>query len=138
MSDGLTAIHHKNYQLARTKLRQAKALRPESREVNDALAQVDQSIRLSQIETYRRQAVASEQSENWQQALNAYQQVLEVDSALQFAVQGKQRALKHIRIDKRILFFSPPAFFPAPAASEPYPPWFFRDVSPPHRLSAPL
>jgi serine/threonine protein kinase len=105
MSDGLTAIHNQKYQLARTKLRQAKALRPESREVNDALAQVDQSIRLSQIETYRRQAVASEQSENWQQALNAYQQVLEVDSALQFAVQGKQRALKHIRIDKRILFF---------------------------------
>jgi serine/threonine protein kinase len=105
MSDGLTAIHNQKYQLARTKLRQAKVLRPESREVNDALAQVDQSIRLSQIETYRRQAVASEQSENWQQALNAYQQVLEVDSALQFAVQGKQRALKHIRIDKRILFF---------------------------------
>ena len=105
MSDGLTAIHHKNYQLARTKLRQAKALRPESREVNDALAQVDQSIRLARIETYRRQAVVSEQSENWQQALDAYEQVLKVDSTVQFAVQGKEHALKRIRIEKRLNFF---------------------------------
>ncbi|MBW2489392.1 MAG: protein kinase [Deltaproteobacteria bacterium] len=105
MSDGLTAIHNKNYQLAQTKLRQAKALRPESREVNDALIQVDQSLRLARIETYRRQAVVSEQSENWQQALDTYEQVLAVDSTVQFAVQGKQRALKHIRIDKRLDFF---------------------------------
>ena len=105
MSEGLTAIHNKDYQLARTKLRQAKALQPQSREVKDALAQVDQSIRLSRIETYRRQALASEQSENWQQALNAYEQVLKIDSSVQFAVQGKQRALKHIGIDKRLTFF---------------------------------
>lgn len=105
MSDGLTAIHNKNYQLARTKLSQAKALRPESREAQDALAQVDQSIRLSRIEAYRKQAANSEQSENWQQALNAYEGVLEIDSNLQFAVQGKQRALKHLRIDKRLNFF---------------------------------
>ncbi|MBW2469491.1 MAG: hypothetical protein JRE62_09335, partial [Deltaproteobacteria bacterium] len=105
MSDGLTAIHNKNYQLAQTKLRQAKALRPESREVKDALIQVDQSLRLARIETYRRQAVVSEQSENWQQALDTYEQVLAVDSTVQFAVQGKQRALKHIRIDKRLDFF---------------------------------
>jgi serine/threonine protein kinase len=105
MSEGLTAIHNKDYQLAGTKLRQAKALRPQSQEVNDALAQVNQSIRLSRIETYRRQAVVAEQSENWQQALNAYQQVLKIDSTVQFAVQGKQRALKHLRIDKRLAFF---------------------------------
>ena len=105
MSDGLTAIHNKNYQLARTKLRRAKALRPQSREVNDALTQVDQSIRLGQIESYHQQAVVSEQSENWQQALSAYQQVLKIDPTLQFAVQGKQRAAKHIRIDKRLDFY---------------------------------
>ena len=105
MSDGLTAFHNKNYQLARTKLRQAKALRPQSREVNDALAQVDQSLRLSRIETYRQQAVSSEQSENWQKALDAYQQVLNIDATVQFAMQGKQRAAKLIRINKRLDFF---------------------------------
>jgi len=105
MSEGLTAFHRKDYQLARTKLRNALKYKPESREVKDALAQVDQSIRLSRIEAYRRQAAVSEQSEDWQQVLNAYQQVLEIDSNVAFAVQGKQRALKHIRIDKRLNFF---------------------------------
>jgi serine/threonine protein kinase len=105
MSEGLTAFHRKDYQLARTKLRNALKYHPESREVKDALAQVDQSIRLSRIEAYRRQAAASEQSEDWQQALNAYQQVLKIDSNVAFAVQGKQRASKRIRIDKRLNFF---------------------------------
>jgi serine/threonine protein kinase len=105
MSAGLTALHNNNYQLARAKLLKAKSFRPKSREVKDALAQVDQSIRLANIETYRQKATAAEQAENWEQALNAYQQALKIDSNVQFAVQGKQRSLKFIRIDKRINFF---------------------------------
>ena len=105
MSEGLTALHNNNYQLARTKLLKAKSFRPQSREVKDALTQVDQSIRLASIETYRQKATAAEQAENWEQALNAYQQALKIDSNVQFAVQGKQRSLKFIHIDKRINFF---------------------------------
>jgi serine/threonine protein kinase len=105
MSEGLTALHDNNYKLARTKLLKAKSFRPQSREVKDALAQVDQSIRLAHIETYRQRATAAEQAENWEQALNAYQQALKIDSNVQFAAQGKQRSLKFIRIDKRINFF---------------------------------
>ena len=86
-------------------MRQALKIRPESREARESLAQVDQSIRLSQIETYRRQAAASEKSENWQQAFSAYQKVLEIDPNVAFAVQGKQRASKHMRINKRLDFF---------------------------------
>ncbi len=105
MSEGLTAFHSKDFQVARAKLREALKYQPESREVKDALAQVDQSIRLSRIEAYRRQAAAAEKSENWQQASNAYQRVLKIDSMVAFAVQGNQRALKHLRIEKRLNFF---------------------------------
>ena len=105
MSEGLTALHNNNLKLAQTKLLKAKSFRPKSREVKDALAQVDQSIRLARIETYRKKAAAAERQENWQQALNAYQQALKIDSNVQFAAQGKQRSLKFIRIDKRINFF---------------------------------
>jgi tetratricopeptide (TPR) repeat protein len=105
MSEGLTALHNDNYTLARAKLLKARSFRPKSREVKDALALVDQSIRLARIETYRRKAAAAEQAENWQQALDAYQEVLNIDSNVRFAVQGKQRALKLIRINKRIHFF---------------------------------
>jgi serine/threonine protein kinase len=105
MSEGLTALHNENYTLARTKLLKAKSFRPKSREVTDALALVDQSIRLARIETYRQKAADAEQAENWQEALNAYEQVLNIDSNVRFAVQGKERALKLIRIEKRLNFF---------------------------------
>jgi tetratricopeptide (TPR) repeat protein len=105
MSEGLTALHQNDYQLARAKLLKAKSFRPQSREVKDALAQVDQSIRLARIESYRQKATAAEQAENWQQALDAYLQVLKIDANVQFATRGKERAQSHIRIDKRINFF---------------------------------
>jgi serine/threonine protein kinase len=105
MSEGLTAFHHNDYQVARAKLLKAKSLRPKSREVKDALAQVDQSIRLARIETYRQKAAAAEQAEDWDQALDAYLQVLKIDANVQFAAQGQIRAQERIRLDKRINFF---------------------------------
>jgi hypothetical protein len=105
MSEGLTALHHNDYQLARTKLLKAKSFRPESQEAIDALSQVDQSIRLARIEIYRQQAADAEQAENWAKALDAYLQVLEIDANIQFAARGKKRAQDRIRIDKRIHFF---------------------------------
>jgi tetratricopeptide (TPR) repeat protein len=105
MSEGLTALHNNNVELAREKLLKAKSFRPESLEVRDALAQVDQAIRLANIETHRQKALAAEQAENWEQALNAYQQALKIDPNVQFAELGKQRSLKLMRIDKRIDFY---------------------------------
>ena len=105
MSEGLTALHRKDHQLARAKLLKAKSFRPESQEVKDALAQVDQSIRLARIKTYRQKAADAEKAENWQQALDAYLQVLKIDANVLFAAQGKEYAQNRIRIDKRINFF---------------------------------
>jgi serine/threonine protein kinase/tetratricopeptide (TPR) repeat protein len=105
MSEGLSALHANNYSLAREKLLKAQSFRPTSQEAKDALAQVDQSIRLAGIESYRRKADDAEQAEKWEQALDAYLQVLKIDPDIQFAIQGKQRALAYIRLDKRINFF---------------------------------
>jgi hypothetical protein len=105
MSEGLSALYANNYTLAREKLLKAQSFRPKSQEVKDALAQVDQSIRLADIEIYRQKASEAEQAEKWEQALDAYLQVLKIDPNVQFASHGKQRALDHIRIDKRINFF---------------------------------
>ena len=105
MSQGLAALHRNEYQDARTKLLKAKSFRPESPEAKDALAQVDQAIRLARIETYRQKALDAEQAENWEQALDAYLHVLEIDASIQFATQGKTRAQERIRIDRRIDFF---------------------------------
>ena len=105
MSAGLAAFHRKEYKLARSRLLEAKSLKSESREVSDALFQVNQAIRLSKIENLRQAAQKAERSEDWQAALKSYLAVLDIDKNLQFAVRGKERALEQIEIDKRIRFF---------------------------------
>jgi len=105
MSEGLTALHRNDLQVARTKLLKAKSFRPDSREVEDALTQVDQAIRLARIETYRQKATVAERAENWPEALDAYSQALKIDANVQFAAQGKKHVEDRIRIDRRINFF---------------------------------
>lgn len=105
MSEGLTAFHQNDLKLARTRLLKAKSLKPESREVSDALFQVDQAIRLSGIDRLRQKAQAAERLEDWREALESYLAALDIDNNLKFAAQGKERALEQIRIDKRIHFF---------------------------------
>lgn len=105
ISDGLNAYHNNDYQLARTKLLKAKAFKPDSREVQDALTQVDTAIRLSQIKQLKQKAAASEDSEDWARALELYLQILKLDPNVQFAVQGKKQTLQRIQITKRIHFF---------------------------------
>jgi len=105
MSAGLTALHKNDYDLANTKLLQARSLKPDSREVADALFQVDQARRLVRIDRLHEQARLADQSEQWQSALEAYLAVLDVDQNLQFAVRGKERALAQIRLAKRLNFF---------------------------------
>jgi len=105
MSEGLAAFHGNNYQLAKANLLKAKSFKPESKEVEDALAQVEQAIRLARIEELRKNALNSENSEKWEQALKSYLAILEIDQHVQFAARGKERSLKQIRIIKRINFF---------------------------------
>jgi tetratricopeptide (TPR) repeat protein len=105
MSDGLTAYHNGRYQLARTTLLKAKSYRPDSREVKSALLQVDEAIRLDNIEKLRQKAMSAEQAENWKQALKSYLAVLKIDPDISFAVKGKKHAMEHIRVAKRMGFF---------------------------------
>jgi tetratricopeptide (TPR) repeat protein len=105
MSAGLAALAQKDLQTARSRLLEARAIRPDDPGVVDALAQTDQAIRLNRIENLRQTAIRAEQSEDWEQALASYQNVLELDSNIRFAVQGTARALDYIRINKRIRFF---------------------------------
>lgn len=105
MSAGLTAFHNNDYALARTRLLKAKSLKPGSREVSEALLQVDQALRLARIERLRDAAQKAEQSEDWQAALKSYLAVLDIDKNLRFATRGKERARQQIRIAKRLDFY---------------------------------
>ncbi len=105
MSEGLTAFHRNDLSRARTRLLEAKSLKPASREASDALLQVDGALRLARIDALQSEAQAAAQSEDWQRALQSYQAVLDIDANVQFAVQGKKQVLERIRIAERLQFF---------------------------------
>ncbi len=105
MSDGLTAYHEGRYQSARTMLLKAKSFQPDSREVQSALVQVNEAIRLDTIEKLRQKSMAQEQAEDWDQALKSYMAVLNIDPSISFAVQGKESSQEHIRISRQITYF---------------------------------
>jgi tetratricopeptide (TPR) repeat protein len=101
----MAAFNNHEYPAALKKLISAKALRPNSPEVREALLQVDQALRLARIAELQNQALAAEQREDWQVALKSYQAVLDIDRNVQFAGHGKNRAVEQIRIAKRLDFF---------------------------------
>jgi Flp pilus assembly protein TadD len=105
MSQGLTALHQKDYQRAGAALLKARALKPDSSEAADALLQVDQAQRLARIDRLREKARIADQSEQWQQALEAYLAVLDIDKNIQFAARGRDRAQERIRLAKRLNYY---------------------------------
>ena len=105
MSAGLAALAKNDLEAARSRLLEARAIRPDDPGVADALAQTDQAIRLNRIENLRQTAMRAEQTEDWEQALASYQKVLGLDGNIRFAVQGTARAQDYIRVNKRMSFF---------------------------------
>ena len=105
MSAGLAALNQNDLQKARSRLMEARSIRPDDPGVADALAQTDQAIRLNRIENLRQTATQAELSEDWEKALASYQKVLGLDGNIRFAIKGTARAQDYIRVNSRIRFF---------------------------------
>ena len=105
MSSGFAALQNNEYERARKTFQKAGSFKPNSSEVQDALAQVDQAIRLARIEDLRKEALVAEQAEDWKKALESYLAVIEIDPAIQFAVQGKALSLERVILEKRFNFY---------------------------------
>ncbi len=102
MSGGITALHAHDYGRARQLLLKARSIKPDSPEVNDALAQADSALKRARIAELQNEAAAAERSEDWNGALAAYQSLLSLDSSIQFALQGKERAIKRKEMEEDI------------------------------------
>lgn len=105
LSNGLTAYHEKNYALARSELTEAREFKPNAPEVLEALAQVEAAVRLQSIGAIQAKAAEAEALEDWARASDLYAAALALDGTLQFAVQGRERALRRLQIDKRLQFY---------------------------------
>jgi tetratricopeptide (TPR) repeat protein len=105
LSAGLTAYHDKNYPLAKSELTEAKKLKPNAREVDEALDQVEAAARLQSIGDMHAKAAEAEAKEDWARALDLYAAALSIDGTLQFAIQGRERALGRAELDRRLQFY---------------------------------
>jgi tetratricopeptide (TPR) repeat protein len=106
MSEGLEALAVGDYLSARAAFRMAQQLMPGSPEPADGLMQVDQGLKLQSIVTLEQEAQVLEESEHWAGAATTYEEILEVDPNLAFAIEGLAKARSmtalHQRFDEYI------------------------------------
>ena len=106
MTEGLEALTLGEFLSARAAFRMAQSLKPESPEPADGLQQVDQGVRLNQIGALQRKARSLEQGERWDDVVDTYESILDLDGDLVFAQEGlrqaQQMAALHDRLDSYI------------------------------------
>lgn len=102
MSEGIEGLASGDYLAARAAFRMAKQLIPESREPADGLLQVDQGLRLDNINTLEQEAAALKRSEHWDAAATTYEEILKIDEALSFAIDGLSESRRMNALHKQI------------------------------------
>ena len=105
MTEGLNALAAGDYPSARAAFNAAKILDPTSTQPADGLLQVDQEIRLSNIQRLEARAADLEAAEEWETSIAVYQEILEIDSALDFAKDGLARSSGRAKLHQSLLEF---------------------------------
>ncbi len=104
MSDGMAALERKDYETARKEFQQANAIKPNRPGIADGLAQVEEGQRLDAISEHGEKARVLEEQEQWRQASEQYQKVLDLDATVQFAQLGKRRTDERADLSDRLDF----------------------------------
>ncbi|MEQ9561217.1 MAG: hypothetical protein RLN69_01755, partial [Woeseiaceae bacterium] len=105
MTEGFDALAAGYYDSARAAFSAAKAINPSSREAADGLLQVDQEIRLQDIRRLESQAAEQVDDERWEEAVQTYQSLLDIDSDLQFAKEGLAAANQRVALHETLTGF---------------------------------
>jgi tetratricopeptide (TPR) repeat protein len=101
MSDGYAALDKGAYSRAREQFRRAASLKAGSAEAGSALQEVDVAEQANRLSTIKRQGTELEGSEQWQAAVDAYEQALKLDTNVLFAREGLKRSQARARLDKQ-------------------------------------
>ncbi len=102
MSEGLEALAAGDYPSARAAFRMAEKLMPGSREPADGLMQVEQGMQLDDIAVLEREALSLERDEHWDAVVTTYDEILKIDGALSFAIDGRSRAREMSALHKEL------------------------------------
>jgi len=102
MSEGLEALAAGDYPSARAAFRMAENLNPGSREPADGLMQVEQGMQLDDIAVLEQEATSLERDEHWDAVVTTYDEILKIDGALSFAIEGRSRAREMSALHKKL------------------------------------
>ena len=102
MTEGLDALAAGDFASARAAFNAAGVLNPASRQPADGLLQVDQGIRLANIQRLEREATALDADEQWESAVGVYEEILGIDKDLQFAKEGLSYARSRSTLHNRL------------------------------------
>jgi tetratricopeptide (TPR) repeat protein len=101
MSEGYSALDEARFDEARQAFRRAGSLREGSSEVSAALQEVETAATAYRLASLKRRGAALEGQEQWQEAVDAYEQAEKLDANVLFAREGLQRSRSRARLDQQ-------------------------------------
>lgn len=109
MSQGFAGLVSNDLDKARSSFERALQIRPGNADAQDGMLQVDEAIRLRDIEALGVTAQAKARDENWQAAADDFKAALKIDPNLVFARQGLTQAETMASVDQEFaLYFDRP------------------------------
>ncbi len=97
ISQGFGALEGRRFEQAKAAFNKALNLDPNNNIAKGGLQQVAERSDLARIQGLQTQAEQALQQEQWQQALDAFDAVLQLDGNIQFALNGSSAARAHLR-----------------------------------------
>jgi tetratricopeptide (TPR) repeat protein len=101
MSDGYLALDEGHFAQARSAFNKAAQLAPGSAEAISALQDVRSAETAHRLSSLQRSGQAYETKEQWQDAVTAFEQALQIDDSLMFAQEGLKRSRARHQLDKQ-------------------------------------
>lgn len=102
MSAGYKALDEGFFDEAERQFKAAQAILPAATEPQGALVETRTARTQAQIAAWRQRAEAAESREDWNKAITAYQEVLNIDNTVVFARGGLARSKTRAQLDKRL------------------------------------
>jgi len=101
MSDGYLALDDGRFTQARSAFNKAAQLVPGSAETTSALQEVGSAETAHLLTSLQRSGQDFEAKEQWQDAVAAFEQALEIDDSLMFANEGLKRSRARFKLDQQ-------------------------------------
>lgn len=99
MAEGFALLDSGDPEAAIEKFEEAAGLGVNNEQAQAAIEQTRNQVASVEIERMRERIVAAEQNEEWQEAVNAYDEVLGIDANVVFALEGREYAARRALLD---------------------------------------